>query len=63
MTFKEFIGMILSLSPLWSIGVNAYIAWITAGDRIKGKRPTKAIIFITVYAVVLLSLAFYSSSP
>ena len=63
MSFKEFASAVVKTAPLWSVGVNAFIAWITAGDSIKGKCPIKAMVFIVIYAVVLLSLAIYSIVP
>lgn len=63
MTLKEFAGLVVKTAPLWGLGISALVAWLTARDTIKGKRPVKAVIVIVAYAAILLSLAFYSISP
>ena len=61
MTFKEFIGMILRLSPLWSIPISITFSIIAANEATKKGFPKKTVISCASYAlfVGVLVLCWY----
>lgn len=53
MAIKSIIGWMLRLAPLWSIGVNVLIAWLTAKEMVAGKKQTASLGVLVAFCVAM----------
>lgn len=63
MQLKEIASAVVLTSPAWGVAVNAVIAFLMARNVAKGKRQNGVVLFIAIYIVALLLLAFWTAAP